>query len=195
MTIGGADARALRQADVRRAVRLIASDEAIFTTTLAANLRVARPDATEYELRRALEDVGLRAWLDSLPAGLDTLVGEDGSTLSGGQRRRLAVARGLLCDAGFVVVDEPSAHLDPDAAAALLAVLAAHARRRGQGLLAIVHGAAPLPEFDRVVELRAGRLRSFRIPPVVSADGRRPRRTYRRDCHDDRRDPPFRLDR
>ncbi len=165
VTLGGADARALRQADVRRAVRLIASDEAIFTTTLAANLRVARPDATEYELRRALDDVGLRAWLESLPAGLDTLVGEDGCTLSGGQRRRIAVARALLCDARFVVVDEPSAHLDPDAAASLLAVLAAHARGRGQGLLAIVHGAGPLPAFDRVVELRAGRLRSFRSGP------------------------------
>jgi ABC-type transport system involved in cytochrome bd biosynthesis fused ATPase/permease subunit len=90
------------------------------------------------------------------------VIGEDGSTLSGGQRRRIAVARALLCEARFIVVDEPSAHLDPDAAAALLRVLAEHARRRGQGLLAIVHGSGSLSAFDRAVELRGGALRDSR---------------------------------
>jgi thiol reductant ABC exporter CydC subunit len=160
VSLGGVDIRSLRQADLRAAVRLIASDEAVFTTTLAANVRLARPAASDDEIRRALHDVGLGPWLDALPAGLDTLVGEDGCTLSGGQRRRLAVARALLCDARFLIVDEPSAHLDGAAAEALLARLAAHARSRGQGLLAIVHGPGDLEAFDRVVELRAGQLGS-----------------------------------
>ncbi len=163
VTLGGVDVRELRQADLRGAVRLIASDEAIFTTTLAANVRVARPGATDDEIRRALEDAGLGPWLGSLPDGLETLIGEDGCTLSGGQRRRLAVARALVCDARFVIVDEPSAHLDRDAAEALLARLADDARRHGRGLLAIVHGYGDLSAFDRVLELRAGGVRTSRI--------------------------------
>ncbi len=101
---------------------------------------------------------GLGPWLATLPDGLLTLLGEDGTTVSGGQRRRIAIARALLCDARFLVVDEPAEHLDRDASSELLAQLADHARRNGQGLLAIVHD-GELSAFDRVLELRAGRVR------------------------------------
>jgi thiol reductant ABC exporter CydC subunit len=157
VTLAGTDVRDLRQEDLRAAVRLIASDEALFTTTVAENVRLARPAATDAELTDALVAAGLGPWLDSLPDGLDTVLGEDGTTVSGGQRRRLAVARAFLCDAAFLVVDEPGEHLDPASASALLQRLAAHARARGQGLLAVVHG-DDLRAFDRVVELRGGRL-------------------------------------
>ena len=162
VTLGGTDVRELRQAELRAAVRLIASDEALFTTTIAENVRLARPEASDAEVTRALAAAGLGPWLDTLPDGLATLVGEDGADVSGGQRRRLAVARALLCDARFLIVDEPGAHLDRAASSALLAELARHARRRGQGLLAVVHDVEESP-FDRIVELRGGELRARRV--------------------------------
>jgi ABC-type transport system involved in cytochrome bd biosynthesis fused ATPase/permease subunit len=164
VTLGGTDVRDLPPEELRRAVRLIASDEALFTTTVAENVRLARPGANDAEVREALVAAGLGPWLDSLPTGLGTLLGEDGATVSGGQRRRLAVARAFLCDAAFLIVDEPGEHLDGASAGALLGRLGEHARACGQGLLAVVHG-DDLTAFDRVLELRGGQLRDvFRDP-------------------------------
>jgi ABC-type transport system involved in cytochrome bd biosynthesis fused ATPase/permease subunit len=112
--------------------------------------------SADAEIAAALAAAGLGLWLESLPDGLDTLLGEDGATVSGGQRRRLAVARAFLCDARILIVDEPGEHLDRAAASELLERLAAHARERGQELLAVVHDG---DLRDRVVELRGGRLR------------------------------------
>lgn len=158
VTLGGVDVRALRQDELRRAVVLCAQDAALFTTTIAENVRLARPAASDAEVREALDLVGLGPWLDAAPDGLATLVGEEGARLSGGQRQRIVLARAVLADARFVILDEPTAHLDPPAARELLTRLADRARARGQGLLAIVHGAADLAAFDDVVELRAGTL-------------------------------------
>ena len=158
VTLGGADVLRLSQDDLRRAVLLCSQDAALFTTSVAENVRLARPDAGDEDVRAALELVGLGPWLDGAPAGLATLVGEQGAQLSGGQRQRVVLARAVLSDARFVVLDEPTAHLDPAAARELLARLAARARDRGQGLLAIVHGSAGLDDFDEVLELRAGAL-------------------------------------
>jgi thiol reductant ABC exporter CydC subunit len=160
VTLGGADVRELRQDELRGAVVLCAQDAAIFTTTVAENVRLARPGASDDEVQAALELVGLGPWLAASPAGLQTLVGEQGARLSGGQRQRVVLARAVLSEARFVILDEPTAHLDPVAARELLTLLAGRARARGQGLLAIVHGAADLAAFDDVLELRAGVLAS-----------------------------------
>lgn len=157
MTLGAAELRDIDPEALRRAVRLIASDEALFTTTVAENVRLARPDATGREVAQAITQAGLGVWLHELPDGLDTLVGEAGATISGGQRRRLAIARALLSDARFLIVDEPAEHLDHESRDELVRVLVRHARARRQGLLAIIHD-GPLDAFDRVYELRAGRL-------------------------------------
>jgi thiol reductant ABC exporter CydC subunit len=158
VTLGGVDVRELRQDELRHAVVLCAQDAALFTTSVAENVRLARPGASDAEVRAALELVGLGPWLDAAPEGLATLVGEQGAQLSGGQRQRIALARAVLSDARFLILDEPTAHLDPAAARELLARITAHARGRRQGLLAIVHGAADVAAFDEVVELRAGTL-------------------------------------
>lgn len=95
----------------------------------------------------ALDAVGLGAWIRGLPEGLATPVGEDGGTVSGGQRRRIALARALLADTDVLLV-EPTAHLDPELAQRVLDALTNHARSRGQSLLAIVRPGVALDRFD-----------------------------------------------
>ena len=158
ITLGGTDVRDVRQDELRRAVVLCAQDAALFTTTVAENVRLARPGARDADVRAALDFAGLGPWLDASPDGLATLVGEQGAQLSGGQRQRIVIARAVLSDARFLILDEPTAHLDPAAAHELLARLADRARALGQGLLAIVHGTHDLAAFDAVLELRAGAL-------------------------------------
>ncbi|WP_205697048.1 thiol reductant ABC exporter subunit CydC [Conexibacter sp. SYSU D00693] len=163
VTLGGVDVRDLAQDDVRRTVCLVAQDARLFTTTIAENVRLARPEASDAEVRRALEDAGLGPWLDELPDGLATLVGEDGAQVSGGQRQRIALARGLLSGARFLVLDEPTAHLDPEGAETLLRELPRLAA--GRGVLAVVHDRRGLEAFDEVLELREGRV----VPGDLSA--------------------------
>jgi len=98
--------------DVRRVIGWCAQDAYIFDSTIEANLRLARPDATPADLAVALDRAGLGDWVRSLPRGVDTMVGEHGGHLSGGQRQRLALARTLLADRPIVIFDEPTEHLD-----------------------------------------------------------------------------------
>jgi ATP-binding cassette subfamily C protein CydC len=157
VVLGGVAVRDAAQDDLRAAVCLGAQDAHLFAGTLAENLVLARPGATEAELERALARVGLGPWLASLPDGLATTVGEQGAKVSGGQRRRVAAARLLLSRARFLIADEPAAHLDPRAAASLLGELAREARS-GRGVLVIAHEAHGLEHFDAVLTLRDGRL-------------------------------------
>jgi ATP-binding cassette subfamily C protein CydC len=157
VTLGGVAVRDAAQDDLRAAVCLGAQDAHLFAGTLAENLALARPGATPAELERALARVGLGPWLESLPDGLATTVGEHGAKVSGGQRRRIAAARLLLSPARFLIADEPAAHLDADGAAALVGELASEAHS-GRGVLVIAHEAHGLEHFDAVLRLRDGRL-------------------------------------
>jgi ATP-binding cassette, subfamily C, bacterial CydC len=153
--LGGVDLAEAAQDDVRAAVCLGSQEAYLFAGTLAENLVLARPGASDAELEEALARVGLGPWLASLPDGLRTAVGEHGAKVSGGQRRRIAAARLLLSNARFLVADEPAAHLDPDGATALLAELASEARR-GRGVLVITHEPHGVEHFDEVLTLRDG---------------------------------------
>ncbi len=164
VTLDGADVRELAQADVRAAVALCAQDCHLFNTSVRENLLLARRDATPELLMRALAAVELDGLVASLPQGLGTLVGQDGELLSGGQRRRLAFARALLSPARFIVLDEPTAHLDRALARRVLDRMLAYARTSGRsrGVLVITHDVDALSRgFDRVLELRAGELREL----------------------------------
>ena len=131
------DIRRLSGDDVRRVVCLCAQDPHIFDTSVAENVRLARPEATNEEVRAALAAAQLDGWIASLPAGLSTLVGERGARLSGGQRQRLSLARALLTDAPIIVFDEPTEHLDEATASTLAAdLLAATA---GRAIVMITH--------------------------------------------------------
>jgi thiol reductant ABC exporter CydC subunit len=105
--------------EMRQIVGLCAQDVHVFDTTIADNLRLARPGAPDGDLREALRRVRLLDWIETLPLGLDTPVGEHGSRLSGGQRQRLGLARALLANWPVIIFDEPTEHLDEATAASL----------------------------------------------------------------------------
>jgi ATP-binding cassette subfamily C protein CydCD len=127
----------LAGADVRRIVCLCEQEPHVFDTSILENVRLARPGATDAEVSAALAAAQLTAWLDTLPDGLATLVGEHGALISAGQRQRLSLARALLADAPVIVFDEPTEHLDEPTAAALASdLLAATA---GRTVIVITH--------------------------------------------------------
>ncbi|MFB8350603.1 thiol reductant ABC exporter subunit CydD [Streptomyces niveus] len=156
VTLGGTDAAALDGDTVRRFVGLCAQDAHLFDSSVRENLALARKDATEDDLRDALRRARLLEWVDALPAGLDTLVGEHGARLSGGQRQRLALARALLADFPVLVLDEPAEHLDLPTADALTADLLAVTE--GRTTLLITHRLEGLEAVDEVIVLDEGRV-------------------------------------
>ncbi|UNX53834.1 ATP-binding cassette domain-containing protein [Georgenia sp. TF02-10] len=136
------------------AVVLTAEDAHVFGTTVLENLRVARGDVSAAEGEALLRRVGLGAWLAGLPAGLDTLLGPDGATISGGERRRLLLARALASPAPLLLLDEPAEHLDPATADHLVADLL----RAGPdvGTLLVTHRLSALAAADEVILLGRG---------------------------------------
>ncbi|WP_406420953.1 thiol reductant ABC exporter subunit CydD [Streptomyces sp. NBC_00873] len=154
--IGGVEASALDGDTVRRFVGLCAQDAHVFDSSIRENLRLARTGATDDELRGALAQARLFDWVQALPDGLDTLVGEHGARLSGGQRQRLALARALLADFPVLVLDEPAEHLDLATADALTADLLT--ATRGRTTVLITHRLAGLEAVDEVVVMDAGRI-------------------------------------
>jgi ATP-binding cassette, subfamily C, bacterial CydC len=151
VTLAGRDLREYRQDDVRRAISVVAQEVHLFSASIGANLRLARPDATDATLADVLRRARIWDWVAALPDGLDTLVGERGRALSGGQRQRIALARTLLMEAPVLVLDEPTAHLDPRTAVELVEDMLLAAE--GQTVLLITHRAEGLDLVDRVVSL------------------------------------------
>ncbi len=156
LSLGGVDVERLSQHDTRAACALADQRAQMFAGTVRSNLVLARPDAGEDEIAGALRAARLDGWVATLPAGLDTPVGEDGVALSGGERRRLAVARALLAPGPVVILDEPTSGLDPQLADELLeGVLEAAGER---SVLVITHRAAEAARCDTTVALEAGRV-------------------------------------
>jgi ATP-binding cassette, subfamily C, bacterial CydC len=154
VTLAGRDVRDLGQRDVRSTFALAGQNAYVFGSTIRANLSLARPSATDDELWDVLRRARLADWVSSLPDGLETLVGEEGTQLSGGQRQRLTLARALLSDAPVLLLDEPTAHLDPETADALIRDVFAAAD--GRSVLLITHRPEGLELADEVVTLDRG---------------------------------------
>lgn len=157
VTLGGTALDQLRADDVRARLAIVEQTPYLFDASLRDNLRVAAPDADDATLRRVLAVAQLEAFLRELPSGLDTWVGANGVNLSGGEARRLAIARALLVDAPVLVLDEPSEGLDAFTAVALYEALAVETR--GRSVLLITHrlgGIAAL--VDEVAVIEQGRI-------------------------------------
>jgi ATP-binding cassette subfamily C protein CydC len=163
VTLDGIDLRTLAPDRVRQIVGYLSEDAYLFDTTIGENLRIAARQASTGDLRAALGAARLLDWVDSLPRGLDTAVGEHGLALSGGQRRRLALARALLAGTPVLILDEPTEHLDDATAAALTRDLLAAAGDRT--VLLITHRTDDLTLVDEVITLAGGRVRA---PAVAS---------------------------
>jgi thiol reductant ABC exporter CydC subunit len=151
VTLAGRDLREYRQGDIRRTIALAGQDSHLFTATIRDNVSLARPEASDWEIEQALRRARIWDWICRLPDGLETTVGEEGRQLSGGQRERIVLARALLAGAPVLVLDEPTAHLDPGTANELMRdVFSALGDRT---VLLITHRTEGLEHVDRVLTL------------------------------------------
>ncbi len=154
--VSGAEVRDVDGDDLRRHVGMLTQQAHIFDTTIADNVRIGNPDATDDEVAAALEAAQLTGWVDGLPDGMATTVGAFGVTISGGERQRIALARLLIARRPFVILDEPTEHLDGPTADALSQTMAV--ALEASTILTITHRLIGLEEADLIVELQGGRV-------------------------------------
>jgi ATP-binding cassette, subfamily C, bacterial CydC len=164
-SLGGVALETLRQGDVRRVIALVDQDAHVFAGTIRQNVTLGRPKAGDEDVEDALARAQLSDWVATLPEGVETQVGEEGAQVSGGQRRRIALARALLVGAPVLVLDEPTAGLDPDGGAALVRAVVDDAVARGTSVLLVTHGVKDLASLDRVVVMENGRVAG---PPAMA---------------------------
>jgi ATP-binding cassette subfamily C protein CydC len=161
LSLDGTDVSRLTQADVRGCTALADQRAQLFAGTVRSNLTLGRPDASAEEIETALSAARLADWVATLPEGLDTPVGEDGVAISGGERRRLAVARALLAPGPLLILDEPTSGLDPALADQLLDGVFTAAGARS--VLLITHRDGEAALCQERVTLEAGHVTSASI--------------------------------
>jgi ABC-type multidrug transport system fused ATPase/permease subunit len=169
--LSGVDTRDLTFDSIRRSLGMVTQDGHLFHDTLGANLRFARPGATDEELWEALTKARLADLVRSLPDQLETLVGERGYRLSGGERQRLTIARLLLAQPQVVILDEATAHLDSESEAAVQEALG-HALA-GRTALVIAHRLSTIRDADLILVVEAGRIVERGTHEVLLAAGGR----------------------
>ena len=156
ISLNGIELRDYKLEDLRSRIALVAQDTYLFNNSLRENILVAKPDATDTELSEAVKLSALSEVVESMPDGLETIVGERGASLSGGQRQRVAIARAFLKDAPFLILDEATSHLD---------ALSEHTVHKALNLLKtnrttiiIAHRLSTIRDADRIIVLNEGRM-------------------------------------
>jgi len=156
VSLNGTDLRDYKLDDLRGRIALVAQDTYLFNDTLRANVMIARPEASEAELDAALNHAALGSLIETLPEGLETMVGERGTSLSGGQRQRVAIARAFLKDAPILILDEATSHLDAVNEAAVRRAL--DVLKAERTTVVIAHRLSTIRDADKIVVLEEGRL-------------------------------------
>ncbi|PIE26074.1 MAG: ABC transporter ATP-binding protein/permease [Micrococcales bacterium] len=154
--IGGVDIRGMSQAELMRQVSVVFQDVYLFDDTIAENIRLAKPDATQEEVAAAAQEANCHDFIRALPHGYETRVGEIGGALSGGERQRISIARAILKDAPIVILDEPTSALDTESEVAVQRAI--DALVRDKTVIVIAHRLSTIVAADSILVLEAGRL-------------------------------------
>lgn len=169
--IGGTDVRDLASDALLDTLSIVLQDSYLFSDSIATNLRLADPDASDARLREVAQAARCHDFITALPQGYETVIGEGGATLSGGERQRICIARALLKDSPVVILDEPTAAIDPTNERLLQQALSALVA--GRTVLVIAHRLATIRDADQILVLDEGRIvERGRHDDLVDAGGR-----------------------
>ena len=169
---GGMDVRDIRVRDLRAAIAIVLQENALFPTSIADNIRYAAPSATDQEVEQAARTACADDFVEALPAGYATELGERGAKLSAGQRQRLSIARAVAKDAPILILDEPTASLDVATEQRVLERLAAHGKEKV--IFLVTHRIGTIRRADQILFLENGRIveRGRHDELMAIADGR-----------------------
>jgi ATP-binding cassette subfamily B protein len=167
IAIDGQDIRDVTQESLRQTMAIVPQDISLFHRSVLENIRYARPDATEAQVLAAAEMAHCREFIEALPDGFATMVGDRGTKLSGGQRQRLAIARALLKDAPILLLDEATSALDSESERAIQAAL--DRLMHGRTVIAIAHRLSTLQRFDRIIVMDQGHIIDDGSPAELAA--------------------------
>jgi ABC-type multidrug transport system fused ATPase/permease subunit len=168
--LGGIDLRDFSLDDLRRRIAIVQQDNYLFNTSIRDNIRIGKPHASAEEIEAAARAANIHAFIVGLPYGYDTMVGERGAKVSGGQRQRLALARAFLKDAPILVLDEATSNLDSENERLIKAAVTR--LMAGRTTLVIAHRLSTIISADRVVMIDHGQVvASGRHADLVAADG------------------------
>jgi len=156
IALGGVDVRSFRLTELRRAVGVVFEEAFLFSDTIAANIAYGRPDATRADIEAAAGSAEARDFIEALPDGYDTVIGERGLTLSGGQRQRLALARAMITDPRVLILDDATSAVDPATEAAIHSTL--HRLTADRTTILIAHRRSTLALADTIAMVVAGRV-------------------------------------
>jgi ATP-binding cassette subfamily B protein len=156
ITLDARDLRTIKQSSLRRNIGVVLQDPLLFNDTIRANIAYGRPDASEEEIESAARAAYAQAFIERLPDGYDTIVGERGSLLSVGERQRITIARALLKDPPILVLDEATSALDAESEEAVQTAI--DGLLRGRTTFVIAHRLATVVNADRIIVLKQGRI-------------------------------------
>ncbi len=154
--IDGQDIAQVTQDSLRRAISFVPQDISLLHRSILENIRYGRPDASDGEVKAAAEAARCRDFIEALPSGFGTIVGDRGTRLSGGQHQRIAIARAILKDSPIVLLDEATSSLDSESEEKIRQAL--DRLMQGRTVIAIAHRLSTLRDFDRIVFLNQGRV-------------------------------------